>query len=368
MIERLEVRGFRNLEPTVLELGEGTHLVLGPNGAGKTSLLEAVYLLATTRSFRTARLQECVRHGEEGFWLHGRTGERVDLESHFHSGERRRAVNGNRVPLADYLAVQPVVAWTPGELDVLVGPPAARRRFLDRGLVARKPALLSTLARYRRALQEKRGLLQEKESDGRRTMAERVDLVMSWNGVLAEAASTLIAERDGYVKSLRLSLAEILDTCELKLPSIELCYLPSPTQGLDGAEAILDQLESSVEREIQARQPLYGPHRDDLQILWDAHPIRGVASAGERKALGLALTAAHGRLLEENGLVPTYLLDDVDTELDSRRLAALWRHFGRAGQLLATSNRPAVWADLEIARRIRCESGGLFLEGPEDEL
>ncbi len=114
------------------------------------------------------------------------------------------------------------------------------------------------------------------------------------------------------------------------------------------------------ERERALQQPILGPHRDDLSIRWHGHELRRVASAGERKALGLALLGAHGRVLAEVGRDPVYLLDDVDTELDHDRLAALWRVFGAARQLFATSNRPKVWEEAEIDNRWRCEDGRLL--------
>jgi DNA replication and repair protein RecF len=107
------------------------------------------------------------------------------------------------------------------------------------------------------------------------------------------------------------------------------------------------------------RRPLVGPHRDDLEIRWSEHRIRRVASAGERKALGLALIAAQGRILAEKGRSPIYLLDDADTELDQERLAAIWQAFAPAKQLIATSNRPQIWSHLGIDRHWHCQAGEL---------
>ena len=87
-----------------------------------------------------------------------------------------------------------------------------------------------------------------------------------------------------------------------------------------------------------------------------------MASAGERKAIGLALVAAHGEVIAGVGREPVYLLDDADTELDRDRLAALWAAFDAARQLFVTSNRPQVWDGIGIDRRWRCGAGSLRLE------
>ena len=107
--------------------------------------------------------------------------------------------------------------------------------------------------------------------------------------------------------------------------------------------------------------PLLGPHRDELEILWGGHEIRRVASAGERKALSLMLLAAHGRVMEEAGRPPLYLLDDMDAELAPPTVAAVWGVFREAEQLFATSNRPQVWLTLEVGTIWEMERGELRL-------
>ncbi len=336
------------MEPLHRSFGAGAHLVLGNNGAGKTNLLEAVYLLATTRSFRASQLADCCRHGGDSFELSGEVESEVRqrLEVVWSEGRRQRAVNGRRTSLAEHLASLPVVCWTSGDAGILTGPPAARRRLLDRGVVSLRPASIEAVTRFQQALRQKRHLLQHGGSE-----------LEVWNRVFATAAAELIALRAAYTERLRDALREVLEVCRLGLPDIEISYRCSLASGHDGAAAIEAELASVSERERRQQQVLAGPHRDDLRIRWDGHDLRRVASAGERKALGLALLAAQGQALGTAGRAPTYLLDDADTELDRHRLEALWRFFGEAGQLLATSNRPQIWESLDIIHRWSCEAG-----------
>ncbi len=350
MLVRLEARQFRNLASFERSFVPGRHLVLGANGAGKTSLLEAVYLLATTRSFRTPRIADCCRHGDSHYRLVGEveTDRRARLELSWRDGQRQRAVNGNRTGLAEHLAMLPIVCWTSADSELLVGPPSARRRFLDRGAMGLRPTAIEAFSRYRQALHEKRQLLQRGGGE-----------LEAWNQVLAAAASDLVILRSTYADVLRTTLAAILDECDLGLGTIEVRYRGSLRSGLEGSEAIFEELMDACERERILQQPILGPHRDDLTIRWDGHELRRVASAGERKALGLALLAANGRVIAEGGREPVYLLDDVDTELDLNRLTALWRVFGGARQLFATSNRAEVWDRAQIDHRWHCQEGGL---------
>lgn len=353
MLTHLAARDFRNLEPVSWRPAAGSHLLLGGNGAGKTSLLEAVYVLATTRSFRAAQIADCLRHGSDSFHLRGEveTDRRSTLEVGWMDGQRIRALNGKVTTLAEHLAVLPIVAWTAAaEAEVLVGAPKARRRFLDRGVVGARPPALEVLGRYREALRQKRGLL----------LSDGVGIEI-WNEMLAATAADVIAQRHGYCEILKVQLARVIAASGLPFPPIELRYRPSPTNGLEGQAVIADALDRIAERERRRQTPLLGPHRDELEILWGGHEIRRVASAGERKALSLMLIAAHGRVMEEAGRPPLYLLDDLDAELAPPTVAAAWGVFEGAGQLFATSNRPQVWLTLEVGTIWEMERGELRL-------
>jgi DNA replication and repair protein RecF len=417
VLSHFTARGFRNLQPLDLAPSPGSHLLLGGNGAGKTSLLEAIYVLATTRSFRAGQVVDCVAHGanELELWGEVETDRRAALAVSVREGVRQRSVNGKPTSLADHLAVLPVVAWAAVETGVLVGAPGARRRFMDRGVVATRPAALETLGRYREALRQKRELL-----------ARNGTGIEIWNELLAATAAEVIRLRAAYVDALRVELATVLAevgevreitagagaeaaasavplpgvpaaeallfgtgnvgaaagiaspgshlgghpgsypaaAAGLRLADIELRYQPSPPQGLEGAAAIAAVLDKAVERERRRQQPLLGPQRDELEILWNGHELRRVASAGERKALSLLMLAAHGRVVEAAGRQPIYLLDDADAELAPPSVAAVWSVFANrvaatGGQLFASSNRPQVWLTLDVDTLWQMEKGVL---------
>lgn len=354
MISQLLASDFRNLEPLDWRPGSGSHLLLGGNGAGKTSLLEAVYVVATTRSFRAAQIGDCLRHGSDSFRVHAEveTDRRASLEVSWSGGKRERLLNGKVSPLSEHLATLPVVAWSSAEAEVLIGAPRARRRFLDRGIVGARPAALEVLGRYREALRQKRQLLLQ---DGAG--------IEIWNELLASLAAEVIQLRHEYTERLRGTLLTVLEESGLPFPPVDLRYRSSPASGLEGPESIADSLDAIAERERRRQMPLLGPHRDELEILWGGHDIRRVASAGERKSLSLLLLAAHGRTLEGMDRHPVYLLDDADAELAPPTHASVWKVFQGDGtrQLFASSNRPQVWLTLEIGTVWEMEKGKLSL-------
>ncbi len=362
MIERFSCRDFRNLEPLEWRPEAGPQLVVGANGAGKTSLLEALYLLATGRSFRGARPAECCRRGSEAFYLVGEVAgarqARLSLGWSVAGGLDRR-VNDKTASLAEHLTVQPVVAWSAADAELLDGPPGRRRRLLDQGIVAERPAALGVLSRYRQALEQKRRLL-----------AAGAGALGPWNELLAAAAAELIRLRREHARRLQEELAGVLAGSRLGLGSVRLRYRPSPA---GGAEEILAALAAARDDERRQQRPLVGPHRDDLEVLWRGSGLRRTASAGERKLLGLALTAARGRLLATAGREPLYLLDDFDGDLDRERLAGAWELFAGAAQLVATSHRPDAWERAGRRREWQLGDGRLATgeeppETPESEI
>ncbi len=266
-------------------------------------------------------------------------------------GQRMRALNGKVTPLAEHLAVLPVAAWTAAaEAEVLVGAPKARRRFMDRGVVGARPSALEVLGRYREALRQKRSLLL---GDGAG--------IEIWNEMLAATAADVIAQRHRYIALLKARLSGAIEASGLPFPPVELHYRPSPANGLEGQEVIAAAFERVADRERRRQVPLLGPHRDELEILWGGHEIRRVASAGERKALSLMLLAAHGRVMEEAGRPPLYLLDDMDAELAPPTVAAVWNVLKGEHQIFATSNRPQVWLTLEVRKIWEVERGEMRL-------
>ena len=328
--------------------GSGPSLLVGPNGAGKTSALEAVYLLATSRSFRASRVEDCCRLQAAEFMVSGRVENdvRSDLEFLWGYGGRRLRLNGKTVNGPSYIQILPVICWSAADLKVIEGAPRDRRRFLDQGIVSRQPATVEILSRYRRSLEHKRELLRRGSSG-----------LSAWNQVLAEAASSLIGRRQSFVASLMRQLRSIVEESDLDLPQIRLRYRPSPSLAEPSSASLFEAFESMARRERDEARVLVGPHRDQLEIIWGDTEISKIASAGEKKLVGILLCAARGRVLSEAGRQPIALLDDIDAELDRDRLQAAWKLYNSLPQVIATTCHEAVQESLEETRIWRLESG-----------
>lgn len=340
LLESLEVHQFRNLSGG-MECGPDLNVISGENGQGKTNLLEAIYVLATTKSFRTQRPQEAVRFGESLAVVRGRVARsrevQRELQVAVQGNTKSLSVNGKRETVANYLNQLHVIAFTADELEVVRGGPDARRRFLDRGVVSLHHSYIQTIADYQRVLKQKNRLLQDlSESE---TGAEGArELIEPWNEQIVSLGSQIHRARLDYVGRLSASLHQRLFERE----EVTIRYVSS-LEGkgdLSDYESLLrERLRLRLTAEIASGYALIGPHRDELEILFDGRDIRTYGSSGQqRSALILLDLAAISVYYSWHNEYPLFLMDDVDAELDRGRINLLLKHLkGRTQTFISTS-------------------------------
>jgi DNA replication and repair protein RecF len=340
LLESLEAHQFRNLSGKV-HWREGLNIIFGENGQGKTNWLEAVYLLATTKSFRTQRPQEAVRFGENLSVVRGRVQRSSevhrDLQITIQGNVKSLMLNGKRVSVAGYLGQLHVVAFTADELEVVRGGPEARRKFLDRGVIPLHHSYIQTLADYQRVIRQKNRLLQDL-SESETPTARAQEMLEPWNEQLAQLGVLIHHARTDYVQRLQNDLQRRLFGRE----EVSIRYV-SALEGRgdlsDYESLIRERLRLRLQAEIAAGYSLIGPHRDDLEILFDGHDIRTFGSSGQqRSALILLDLAAISVYYSTHREYPLFLLDDVDAELDKRRIGELLEYLqGRTQTFITTS-------------------------------
>lgn len=292
--------------------------------------------MATGRSFRTPALADCCARGFDTFAVQAEV-ERDgswDLGVELVDGARRQSLQGRPSSLAEHLALLPVVAWSEAERELVAGPTAARRRFLDRAALLLKPARVAEHAELQRALAQKRHLLAAR--------GRAADLG-AWNELLAPLIARRAGERAELVSRLEHAANALLSARGSDLPPLRMTYEASPADALAGADAVAAALASATSRERERALPLLGPQRDRVEIVLDEAAARRFASAGERKLLALALLAALVELLTLAANPPLVLLDDLDAELDGPRLTLARALFAGAPQTLATTSRPELF-------------------------
>ena len=359
-LAEIEATNFRNLTGKIV-WGSQLNIIYGNNGHGKTSWLEAIHVLARTKSFRTQRLQEAIRFGERTATICGRVLVAADIERNLQvtlqDNSKVIFVNAKREPLARYLSQLQVFSFTAADLEVVRGMPEARRRFLDRGISSIQPAYLQTIADYSRVVKQKNKLLQQ-ASENEFSLDKVLDLVAPWNDQLIELGSVIHNQRLKYVRDLN-------DTLERQFfdrRALAVRYVSS----LDG-KGNADDYEAALRSRIVLRLPaelavghaLVGPHRDDLEIVLDGHEIRVYGSSGQQRSalllLDLAAISLYNLASEDQ---PVFVIDDVDAELDERRIRRLLEYLeNRTQTFITTSKRTHVESFFSRANVYEIEDG-----------
>jgi DNA replication and repair protein RecF len=316
------------------------NVFVGDNGQGKTNLLEAIFVVATLRSFRTSRLADLVAFGRDMAKLGARV-LKDNLtrlyEVELAPGSRKVRLDGKAVrPLARYFGTFNVVVFTPEDLALPRGAPADRRRFLDRGVFTLEPAYLAVASDYDKVLRTRNSVLRQA---GQGTLVGRQvdELLDIYDEQLARFAVDTIEARIRFTTTLapelRAAFASITRT-----PRVASMRYASKLAGLS-TTAIVEELRAHRSRDLAAQSTLSGPHRDDVVLELDGHEAGSFASQGQLRAIMLAWKTAELLVLgRAHGDLPILLLDDVSSELDSTRNEFLFEHLAKlAGQCFITT-------------------------------
>lgn len=358
-VERLWLTDVRSYVHAEVELDPGRTLVVGRNGQGKTNLVEAVAFLATLSSFRGVPADALVRADAPGAVLRAVVrhddGRELLVEVEIpRRGRIRAQVNRQRLArIRDLLGVVRVSVFSPDDLELVKGAPAQRREFLDDVLVARRPSLERAVADVERILRQRATLLRQMAG---RTNPEALLTLDVWDEKLATAGDALARARAALVADLAPHVQRAY--ASLAPGGGVPCLRYDPPWLADGLAAAL---AAGRAEDLRRQSTGVGPHRDDLELALAGLPARSHASQGEQRTLALALRlAAHAVVTDAVGEPPVLVLDDVFSELDARRSAALVTALPDAQVLLTTAG--LLPPGLRVDRRLRIEGGTIVAE------
>lgn len=331
-LRRLEVRGFRNLEPLALEFGPGVNLIHGANAAGKTSLLEAIHFLGRARSFATSHAVRLVRRGAaDGLLVRGE----LEVDGVLHrlgvawgQGRVQVRLNGADVTALSQAAwLLPLQVINTEAQRLFTDGPPVRRSFLNWGVFHVEPRFRDDWRRYQRALRQRNAAL--RGGDAR--------LAGVWEPELAVAGEAVDAARQRFLDALA---EPFRSYAEAWLADVSLGW--RYRRGWPDGGSLAEALSAAREREIEQGYTLYGPHRAELRLLADGLDAAGRLSRGQQKLAVIALRLAEvARLLAAGQARPLLLVDDLPAELDcNHRREVLDALFGTDAQIFVTAIEP----------------------------
>ena len=378
-VRTLWLTDFRSYDSVRLDLAPGLTALVGANGEGKTNLLEALAWLATLSSFRGAPTEAMVRRGAPFAVVRAlaeREGRDLLIEAQIQANGRNRVLV-NRQPLRrarDLLGSLRVSVFTPDDLVIVKDGPGERRRFLDDALVSLHPRNDGLRSQVDKVLRQRNALL--KQTGGRLDESGAFTLDV-WDAKLAEAGAALAAARLDLLDRMRPVLARTYDALARRPARVEARYeapwagatpgaassrATTDVPGEDGGgravlgEALAQALAAARTDDVRRGVSTVGPHRDDVVLTIGDGPARTQASQGEQRTLALALRlAVHHVVTAAAESPPVLLLDDVFSELDPDRSAALLANLPAGQTLLTTAATLPADAHPDVVLRL---SGG----------
>lgn len=319
---------FRNHEDTRLDFDGELTAILGPNGAGKTSVLEAVHVLCTGRSFRRTDADALLRNDRSAGLVSGvfeHDGRSDEVTIGYGDYPRRFMVNGvERSHARDAVGIGCCVVFSPDDLDLVKGGPSERRAFLDGALVLATPRMADVQAEWNRVLKQRNSLL--------RSLKGRPDAnpaaLETWTELAAEKGAALAHERCRLIERLEPEFRAAVDAISDADASLVYTSSWAPADAHVDPDQLQKRLGAALHdlrrQELERGVTLAGPHRDDIALNVEGREARTQASQGEQRTLALALRLAEQQVLENiRHDRPILLLDDVLSEFDPRRRASL---------------------------------------------
>ena len=328
-LARLDIAGVRNIRQATLELSAKTNLIYGGNGSGKTSLLESVYILGAARSYRNHIFDPLISRGQEECLVRGL----VDSHPSRHTigvqrkrgGEREIRVDGNDVKRATELAsLLPTLVIGPDTVNLLLGPPGVRRRFLNWGLFHVEPSFTEIWENANRCLRQRNELLRQQAPGNELNL---------WTRELVRYSELLDKMRADYSREYQ---EVFLTNCAqmTELSDISCKYYRGWNHDQQLLELYAKEEESDRKRGFTQR----GFQRADVRIEVVGEDAIGSCSRGELKVISWTMVISQGAMLSDTqagNLI--YLIDDLGSELDLQHQTAICNYLRSTGkQILAT--------------------------------
>lgn len=335
-VSQLHLRQFRNYHDSRYELLPNVTVIVGPNGSGKTNILEALYVIATGKSFRDS--DEHLAEHNNSEWKITAVVDDTVREARYQSGEKSFIVNDSLYKRMGRAMALPVVLFEPDHLMLVHGSPSGRRKYLDQYIAQFVAGYNTTLRRYERVMAQRNRLLKQPQLDQ--------DELFAWDVSLVELARKITAERLRHTSIWDEQLTNEYRRIAKAHDEVHVVY---EADGSDQyAHSLLQQLKASFQRDRVTGNTSIGPHRDDYMFYINNRDMATVASRGEIRTLLLALKYIEADQLQSvYGTPPLLLLDDVFSELDEQRQQQLLTTH-KDNQIIITTTHATVTAGQTI--------------------
>ena len=365
IVKELFLDGFRNYGGISAQFSDGVNVITGQNAQGKTNLIEAIYYLTAGRSFRPASDKELITFDRETARIRARvvSNEREQtLEARIFRG-RRRELYANEVKLVKATELTgrlTAVLFCPDDLTLIKDGASVRRKMMDNCLSQLRPGYLAALMEYNRLYEHKTRILRDYHEK-----PALLELLDDFNLRMAQQSARLIYYRSAFSDGLSKRAMEIHKEFAGGTEELDIKYKTvgrMETTGKKPEELLPDLLEHQREHrqaELKSGLCLSGAHKDDLEIEINGKAARKFASQGQARTASVSIKLAERDIHENNrGEYPVLLLDDVLSELDSKRQSFIIDRI-KHGQVFITCCDDTAVSACHSGKALRIDDGGL---------
>ncbi len=318
-IDRLAINNFRNYDEADIHFSNGINILYGNNAQGKTNILEAIYMLATTKSHRGNKDKEIIQFGYDEAHIRADV-IKNDISHRIDMHLRKNKSKGVAVDLvtlkksAQLFGIVNIVLFSPEDLSIIKNSPAERRRFIDMELCQLNKIYYSDLSNFNKALNQRNNLLKKISFDG--TSKETLDV---WDEQLVKYGIKVILARNNFIELINEIIEKIHRSITSEKEKIKIIYEKNVEEDI-----FLEELKNKRFVDLKYQSTSVGPHRDDISFIVNDIDVKKYGSQGQQRTVALSLKLAEIELvrniIKDN---PILLLDDVMSELDSTRRDAL---------------------------------------------
>lgn len=325
ILKLLKLSNFRNYEDLALDFHSGSNIIIGQNGQGKTNILESIFMLAMIKSFRLVQDKDIINRKADSYYIHGEFYKNKLQDTYilaYHNKKKRLQENGNIIEkLTSHIGNIKVVVFTQEDIQLIYGSPSLRRKYLDIAFSLTSKHYFENLKRFQHCVRLRNSTLKKDIK-----LDEKRELIRVWNEQLIEYGANIIQYRLEHFEEINNLTQRFYNELNFQMNDFHIIYKSSLGNQInkpDIKSIYKTKLIDNENREIQYKQTLYGPHKDDFIIKSGQHEFKKFASQGQNRAGALTLKLAMTYFIEsfsENKSI--LLMDDILLDLDQRKKEA----------------------------------------------
>jgi DNA replication and repair protein RecF len=346
-IKSLSLHSFRNYQSATLSLTPGLNIFVGDNAQGKTNLLEAIYVLSLSKSYRTTRETELINHGAQRTVITAQVAKMATLDLAVMVSElekKRLLVNQKSTTANSFVGCLNTVLFIPDSLQLVKGSPGDRRRFLDVQICQIDPVYRNNLLKYQRVVRQRNSLLK-----GAFENRSQLSQLPAWDNQLVSLGTKIMLRRQDVVETLQHYSKSAHERISDEREDLHLIYQPffeteenialgRKYTSAHVEDTLRQKLQELKMEEVRRGYTLVGPQRDDLVFRINDADLKKYGSQGQQRTAVLAYILAELELMcQETGEYPVVLLDDVMSELDRNRQMLLLSILNQKAQTIVTT-------------------------------